>query len=505
MRVLIYIGSHDNNSINAAYKRLDAGDDVTIVSCDKALGICRDNFYGNKLFCKLCMSSNANLWKKDFINKGAKILYLSDIISKEDKENAANYALEYNDLKGLKSILYKECEIGYGAFSTYVSLTRNVMPDITKEFKKYENFLMRRCIETIDAIDRLIAHIHPELIIFHNGRFAEFKPILGLARYHKINFMAVEEMYSRGRVLERNFINTTVHDIEDRFKKILDNWDAGAQTEEEKIKIAKSYFEKKRNKIEAGDTIYTKDQIKGLLPEGFSKDKEIITIFNSSENEYCSVSSVFDSYMLYENQYIGLKSIFDHYKNDKTKHFYLRIHPHLKGLPYKSHTRLYELKYDNVTIIPPSSPVDSYVLMDKSDKIIVFNSTMAGECAYWGKPVVELNKHFWTLMGLVYTPTTENELWGLIDNKNLKCLYNDNCLKYAYWILNPNYEEEKYIHFKDITINAVVKKVKQRRQFMKTMGSVKLNSIIKIILTKKNVAKLLKPFTYFTSLPCTIN
>lgn len=501
MKTLIYIGSSDKNSINAANERIELGDEVTIVSCDNALGICRDNYYGNKFFCRLCMQSNANLWKDDFRKKGANILYLSKLITSEDKKTASDFILDYDNVKELKSIVYKDVEIGYGAFSTYVSVTRNVMPDFTKSLKSYLNVLMRKEIEVINVLDRIIREIHPELIILHNGRFAEFKPALGLAQKYKINYITTEEVYYRDKILKNNFTNAVVHDIEANYQKFLENWDAVDESEEQKIEIGKSFFEKRRNKIAAGDKVYTINQQKELLPEGFKSGNEIISLFNSSEDEFCAVSTEYDSYMLFENQYVALRTIFDHYKDDNTKHFYLRIHPHLKDVPYKSHTKLYDLEYDNVTIIPPSSPVDSYALMDVSDKVIVFNSTMAVESSYWGKPVIELNKYIWSLMNVVYTPQTVDELWKLIDTPNLKCKYNSNCLKYAYWVLHPNSEEVKYVKNASVDINFFGIKLHQEHLFLQICGSVKLNSILRILLTRKSVMKLLKPFTYFSEIP----
>ena len=506
MKVLVYIGSHDNNSINEAFDQLESGKEVVVICCDKSLGICRDNYYGNKCYCKLCMRSNADLWKDELTKRGAKIIYLSELITDEDECIANDFTFDYSDVISLKAITYKHVEIGFGAFSTYVSITRNVMPDFTDEFKKYENFLMRREIAVTSAVDRFIQQYRPELIILHNGRFAEFKPFLCLAQHYQIDYITTEEVYFEGKVLKNNFYNAVVHDITANYEKYLENWESGTETEEEKKEIGHSFFKKRRGGQESGDkAIYIKDQKKGLLPEGFKNNVEVISIFNSSEDEFCAVSSDYDSYMLFKNQYVGLKAIFDRYKDDNTKHFYLRIHPHLKTVPYRSHTKLYELKYDNVTIISPTSPVDSYVLMENSDKIIVFDSTMGVESAYWGKPVIELSKYMWSLMDVVYTPETTDELWKLIETKDLKCRYNDNCLKYAYWVLHPNYEEEKHIKCVDVNISFFGRNIRQAHQFLRICGSFKLNSIMRILLTRKDIQTIFGRNTYFRKIPCTID
>lgn len=501
MKVLIYIGSHDNNDINAAFERVEAGDDVLIIRCDMTVGICRRNPLGNRLLCKYCVCMNNSYWKNKLEQRGARVMSISSITKKEDYEAAQKEELFFNSIQELKNLEYQNVEIGFGAFSSYASNTRNVMPDMTEEFKKYMVFIMRKEIVVIRAIGRVMKEFNPDLMIFHNGRHFDFKPLLGLAQTNNIHYITTEEVYYNGKVLKDNFDNDVVHSISAKYQKILDNWEIGQESLEEKVKIGKSFFEKRRNKIASGDTIYTKDQEKGLLPDGFNNNVEVISIFNSSEDEFCAVSHDYDRAKLFENQYIALKAIFDHYKNDTSKHFYLRIHPHLKDVPYRSHMALYDLNYENVTIISPSSPVDSYVLMDKSDKIIVFDSTMAVESAYWGKPVIELSKYVWTLMGVAYLPNTVDELWELVDKPDLSCLYNENCLKYGYSVLKPNCEEQKYVKSQWIDLRVFGKDI-HSIEFFKLFGSYKFNLAYKLLITRKFLEKVLH-LTKFSQLPCT--
>ena len=500
-KVLIYIGSHDNNCINAALERLERGDDVLVIRCDRSTGICRHNMFGSQLECRYCEYVNNSLWEKRMIKEGARVKGLKDLITKEDRTLADALPLDYNNVDELKAITYNGIEVGFGAFSTYATLTRNVMPEFTDEFKGYVNFMIRREIAMILAIERELVAFKPEVVILHNGRFAEFKPILGLTLKYKIPYITTEEIYYNGVMLKNNFDNAVVHSVEANYQKVIKNWDKGEEPEDRKKAIAEAFYNNRVKGIAAGDKVYTSNQVKGQLPEGFDESVENISIFNSSEDEFCSVSSEFDKNMLFKNQYIALKTIFEHYKDDKTKHFYLRIHPNLMNVPYRSHMALYELHYDNVTVIPADSSIDSYVLMFHSDKIITFNSTMSIESTYWGKPVIALNRYIWNLMGVVYSPKNEEELWGYIDTSNLACLKNENVYKFPYRILHPIEEPEDRIRIVYKEFSFFGRRHVQTYCFFKFLGSYRLNELLKIVFHNHTFRRLFKRTYLFDRLP----
>ena len=73
MKVFIYVGSHDNNCIEAAYSQVESGNDVFIVHCDRTMSICRMNHLSCGLLCKYCEYQNRRLWVNDIKKKGARV------------------------------------------------------------------------------------------------------------------------------------------------------------------------------------------------------------------------------------------------------------------------------------------------------------------------------------------------------------------------------------------------------------------------------------------------
>lgn len=462
-KALVFVSNQDHMALEEAIIRWYEGYEIFFLMCDSSVRGCNVCRACDKATCLLCQYTMRKLIKP-LLKQSNKyhLIYMSELINKEMVKVADNYDLLYNDIASLKKISFHGVEIGYGALSTYVTYTRNVMPNFNEKLKEYLNTLMRSEIKQTLALETFIAGLKPDLIIFHNGRFSNFKPIYCLTCNSKIDYVATEQwMMADGEVRKNNFFNEIPHSFRAINKKMLKAWDnAGANGRN----VGSSFFYNRRNSKYAGDRIYTKNQVLGSLPEGFDNKKRNIAIFNSSEDEYCAVSSEYDKSLVYKNQYEALKSIFEHYKDDEGIHFYLRIHPNLKDVPWKSHTLLYGLKYPNVTIIPPTSSVSSYTLLDNSEKVIVFASTMGLEGSYWGKPVIALSRCEYTYMNLVYSPTSEEEVFNLIDNNDLKPLKNEiNCCKVACYYMG--FAVEPYKHYKvrtyrlkhDIEVNGLYK------------------------------------------------
>ena len=410
-KVLIFSACNDFNAVELALENAEMGNKVFYLQCDSYLRVCQHNRFGNRVMCWHCKNSMSKVINKYRELYDINLIYLSDVIMPEDIEDAAVYKMDFNSVQDIKNLSYHGAAVGYGAFSSYVTFSRNVMPDIDDELRRYLGFLIKKEVAIFHALERLNEQVLFDQIIFHNGRFAQFKPFLEFSKIHKINFICTEHRISENRLLKDLFINDIPHSIDYVANNVLKNWDKGDPTSREEI--GKSFFERRKKGLPAGDNnrVFVKGQHVGQLPAEWDDNVENISIFNSSEDEFLAVNKDYDSYLMFPNQFVALSTIFEHYKHDKTKHFYVRIHPNLKNVPYKSHLALHELKYDNVTIIPAESSISSYTLLEHSNKIIIFDSTMGVEATYSGKPVIALSKYYYTVLDMVYTPKKSYGSW----------------------------------------------------------------------------------------------
>ena len=474
MNVLIFRGTNDIDGIDYAIEYKERGDSVTVIQCDESMGMCPWNPFGSRTCCKYCYKVSKNAFRS-YCSKGYEYVRLSTLVTEKDRIKSEEFPLEFSSITELKNITYDNVEIGYGAFSSYVTASQNVMPYVSKDFKMYILHLMRMEIRIYEALKRYVEQHAFSLIIFHNGRFAMYRPFLGLARNLNINFIATEHFDSNGVTYKNDFINDVPHSVEANMQKALELWDKSDVVK--RTENGHNFYKWRKNGIPSGTDkkVYISNQKKGKFPEDWDDSVENIAIFNSSEDEQCAIDKKFDSQNLFENQYVALSSLFEHYKDDKSKHFYLRIHPRLKIVPYKSHTALYNLKYDNVTIFSPESPMSSYTLMEHCDKIIVFYSTMGLEAAYWGKPVIALARDFASKFKLAYFPETEEKFWELLDNKSLKALNNEGALILGNYFLR---EEPPYKHIKIKVEDSILGHKFNTQSITRLLGSYALNRAV---------------------------
>lgn len=460
-KALILLIYNDYMELEEGMALHENGWDIYFVGCDRLFGICELNPHACQTFCRICNHSMRKKMSELIKQDSERYHYvpLRQLISKDIREKSLRVDFKYNNVQELKDLKYNGVDIGYGAFSSFVSYTRNVMPEFNESFRSYIDYSMRAEIRMTDALARYVEAIQPDKIVLFNGRFVNVKALLNIAQNKKIDFIVTERITGKKiegtkyyRMLKNNFENNIPHSFSALYNLINKTWEEG---DSNKYEEGKKFFENRKQSKPAGDTVYTKNQNEGELPVGFDTTKRNIAIFNSSEDEFFSINKEFDNATLFPNQYIALKTIFDHYKNDNKIHFYLRIHPNLASVPYKSHTLLYTLKYSNVTILPPKSTVSSYALMDNCEKIIVFNSTMGVESSYWGKAVIALSKCLYTSFNIVYTPQNEKELFDLIDNINLKRIDQpiENWLKIGYYSMGHNGKEYQLLNpmFRHVT------------------------------------------------------
>lgn len=98
---------------------------------------------------------------------------------------------------------------------------------------------------------------------------------------------------------------------------------------------------------------------------------------------------------IFFNQNETIRNIVSHYIDDDSIHFYLRVHPNLKNINNYQTQKIKELNYKNLTIINAESTIDSYNLMNVSDKILIFSSTMGIEASFYNKVVILLGRAFY--------------------------------------------------------------------------------------------------------------
>lgn len=402
---------------------------VYYVHCEEALQPCYTNREADQSLCDICRFNNKAALAP--FKHRLEILSVPEIGS--EKQNFI-----FNSIEELKRLEYKGAKIGYGALSSYVSFTRNLDPLLNKELYKYFSKLLNAQIHVTDFLRELIQGKNIDEVYFFNGRTADTRPLYDICKKEGINFTSLELIKkSEEQFYVNEFLNCLPHDIEFHHKRMIELWkDAN---EEIASGIGSRFFENRRNGVLVRDRkVYTNNQIKGHLPDNWNTEKYNISIFNSSEDEFVAIGDVFEEKALFKTQEEGIISIIENYASNSLIHFYLRLHPNLSKVTYNYHKRLLSLgsRFDNVTVIPGDSSVSSYDLLDASDKVIAFGSTMGVESTFWGKPVLLLAGSFYYHLDVAYKPGSVKELFSLINDFSLRAKSKKEALKYGYYMMN---------------------------------------------------------------------
>lgn len=412
------------------------GDMIYFAYCHCALPSCFMNLSGHHSVCKFCHYMYRQYQKR--FGEGVSLMpvYPSDFDHQQRTLNLKN-------AEEVKLFKYRQVEVGISVLSMYYDITRDLDMANWDGFMAWALPLMENLCDFVDYAYRMLEELKPEQVLIYNGRLFENRLFYDIARTLGIEFVSLEgvgghiEPYKKIR-----FIGEWPLNIELYGKMVEELWEHSPQTLEEKTNQASSFYEKRRNGILVFDTrVYTKDQQKDKLPEDFDALRLNIAIYNSSQDEIAALGEEWQKGNLFASQYEAIEFMLQHAAPGI--HFYLRIHPNLKGVTHKAHMELYELsKYPNITIIPPESKVSSYALMDACDKVVTFGSSTGVEASYWGKPSILVGRSFYEMTGACYHMKSRDELVSAI-NSELPAKDRLGALKYAYFVLDRQYSVDE--------------------------------------------------------------
>nr|WP_294900901.1 hypothetical protein [uncultured Pedobacter sp.] len=345
--------------------------------------------------------------------------------------NSTNHKTNYGipNISDLKKLRYKDVQIGMGVASSLISLIRDHELD-TNLFKKEIDRELRNATNIVETFINIKNQIGPELVYVFNGRMATYSPIIDFCKTNQIQYNVFE---FTSRLDKYHVLNKAIpHDISYREREMMGVW-SSENDENLKIKIACDFYDSQKKGKSLMEDNFISYQKQNLIPT-FDEDKELITFFNSSIDEFASVPGWENYIYVFEDESSAICKICKHFAHDKKKQFILRIHPNLKFLKNSQILKLQSLySLDNLIIIEALSPISSYALIEISDKVITFGSTIGIEATYFNKPSILLGMSFFDNLDVAYLPSTESEVYQLIDDFGLAPKPKVNTYKYGFW------------------------------------------------------------------------
>lgn len=362
---------------------------------------------------------------------------------------------EFNSMKEAINFGVDGYNLGIGTISSIMTMTRDYNFDLIK-MRKFVVSYLQTCYMTLRNIEKFHEKYNFNEIYDFNARFPINYAGVSFAIKNNIEY----KVWDRGANLNKLWVakNNLIHDFDFIKSDIKRRWQDEVQNKEE---IAKEWFENRRKGQDQAWKSFTKDQIKELLPDGFDTTKENIGIFNSSIDEVFAYKSWDHPFVEHDN--VLIENILEHYKNDESKHFYLRVHPNLTKAKKLGSNQIKEInefksKYKNLTVIEPDDKIDTYALIDAVDKVVTSYSTACCEATYWGSVAILAGKALYEDLECVYQAKTMEEVYQLIDNKELTPKPRETTYPYGYHEQVFG-EEMKYYRLEEAT-EENIKKIK---------------------------------------------
>lgn len=432
MRIIVFgtqpHSPHFETQLEIMQQHIDAGDDVSYVSCDRALPYCDANRKCSTLFCLSCVGKRENGLK--LLPRGLKQIRLSDYIQPTVLDDAAIQAAI--DTNAFNTYKVDDYDCGEAVLSSFYSDIGHICVELGDHLPFLKNALTASITIHTAAVE-LLSNKHYDLAYLFNGRDATGRAWLRACEKTNTPFF----VHERGSSIDSYMLipNTVPHDVHYRNTEIKTYCDE--RKDQDQLSVADKFYSRmSKGKMAHRETNHLKLQNKDLLPDGWNDtNKKKVVFFTSTETERSALTGFYQ-----KRFYADIPDAINRITSDLNKQgfdglFGIRMHPNSGKETECMQSRINADQYDFVATVLPTSPVDSYSMLKAADIVLVFTSTIGMEACYNGKAVISLEKSKYNELGGSYNPQSHEEVIQWIMQEELPPLPKDAAIKYGFYTL----------------------------------------------------------------------
>lgn len=410
---------HLETSLELAKKHLEQADNVCYYFLGHSVPYSEFVFDKNRSFFLSCLPER----------RGAKLLgsrfNFIDPGTLELRKTHIDWELESADT--LRSYKYKDYSAGLSALSSLISKLGESKPSI-KTNKKILQIIIESGIAIYEFVLHEICEKKPDLVYLFNGRFANNRAILDAAISANVPYL----IHERGANKYRYFVQPFMpHDFDHIMRLMLETWICDNSLS--KNSVAAKYFEDNRSGKELSWMSFIKGQIESSLPGNLPENKKIVTYFSSSDDEFAAVGDIV-KWDRWPDQLSAVRDLLLVIGRNPDLFLIIRLHPHkAKKSPRDLQDWLDLPLPENVRIILPNDPIDTYALVERSDVVVTCGSTVGIESVFWKTPSICMGPSTYSRLNAVYLPTDRDELERMILDDSLFA-DSEKALPYGYYM-----------------------------------------------------------------------
>jgi len=419
-----------NLSLSEKIHQQDSKGKHIIFMCDRALLSCSVNVLNKKSICNLCRHKAKEGYK---------------VFQKRNKNSELVKISRKDLLSSKKSNLSEQTkkEILFGVHSTIGSQLRlDNMDLLDKRWKKIEGDMLKSSISLFHYFNNYFEQNKIKNFIIFNGRLSCARPLIQSSIKNNVNYFLFDAAIN-GKVPMYS-MNEMFHSISFEKRNALKTY---VKFFKESRALAQDYMNYKINKIEVNDFAYTKNQKSKFLAESIiNKQKPIISIFTSSDDEYRFIGSDWAKYGIVD-QIETINKLVNSKLKDKYD-FIVKMHPNQHNI-HKSIKKRYKYLSKFVTVIPPEDLTDTYELILQSEIVVNFCSSVGIESNYMRKPVIQIGPSRFREFPAANYVNHADEAISIIKNKQYKIMPIRASILWFTYQMKSSFELPSYKYHKD--------------------------------------------------------
>lgn len=376
----------------------DAGNQVAVTYCNATAGTCAVNYGGSPIACMIC---------KTRVRKTAEALGLETI----------PLSVDGSVDKRLPEIPFSEKRAVMEGVQSGVISTFRILPQESRRnsmIAAIKRRYFRNASRLLKSMKAVVQDRQPDRIEVFNGRHACSKFSIIAARSAGIPFTTLEVTARQFPMVCAGYM---VHDRHQVQERILSH--------PADLEVAKNFYLRKR---QPRDNKFARKHCTAFVPPDTSGYRKRISVFLSSQDEFESLGKEWVSPFLNYGPIIEKAC-----RENPDIMFLIRFHPNQADMagdvlaPFKA-----VLELPNARVFYPTDTVNSYTLMEWSDTVVTFGSTITVEACWAGKAAIMLGPSFFDELDIAYTPKTLEE-FGNVLRMDLKPKSPENAAKFAHF------------------------------------------------------------------------
>jgi hypothetical protein len=392
---------------------LNQSEEVILLDCQEDFRFCLVNPFLLPEKCSACRNDRAKYDEViQTVSESRKIntsrIPFLDLNEAEKKIINEYCQKDFPDKKSLENTFFEDFEVGLGVSCSLIYHLQDPSPSMSAH-KKLISLMMYDALMTYFSLKRQIARHNPQKMYIFNGRFAVTRAALRAAQSAGLEVFCYDDVSYKekrfglspgGAIQSLDFHKQNLQTYKHQHASNVENRTAATNWYEERFKRGSDY---------------TKTHKLGLVPAGWLNSKKLkLSLFISSEDEI----ETFPEYRMagYRNQLDFLSQMFTHRGLMDRITLCIRTHPNLRTMKNEQTQGLIELERKNpeVLFIRPGDPVSSYELIEKSDAVLTYTSTVGIEAAYVGKPCIVFGVALYEDLPAILKITSVEELYQTI-------------------------------------------------------------------------------------------